>query len=332
MGTIAKVTAGGVTHLVASTAYGTCDTDKNVVAKVATIQDSQEFTLFTGVTVHIKFTYHNTATNPTLNVNNTGAKNIYKYGTDAPGTNERTSWNKGALVSFTYDGTNWMMNDWNDDTNTNTTYTLSTSGNNVVLTPSSGNADTITVPYASNADKLGGASPSESNVASTIVKRNSSGYVYAQYYNEANGAENPASYTSYAVFKDSNGWIRCSSLANFKSWFGAANYATLTNAGSTTGTTAKAFTVPAAATEIIVTGRFSSKILSATVPKALLTASNQEIWLTGGKSNATTSNQGALRCLCNLKLSGTTATLQGVACNNEGTDTTASTTWNLFYR
>lgn len=185
---------------------------------------------------------------------------------------------------------------------------------------------------ATDSSKLGGASPSESATASTIVKRNSSGYVYAVYYNEANGAENPASYTSYAVFKDSNGWLRCSTLANFKAWFGAANYATLTNAGSTTGTTAKGFSVPAAATEIIVTGRFSSKILSTCVPKALLTSSNQEIWLTGGKSAATNGNDGALRCLCYLKISGTTVTLTGLTVNDGATDKTSSTTWNLFYR
>lgn len=39
-------------------------------------------------------------------------------------------------------------------TDNNTTYTLSTSGNNVVLTPSSGSANTITVPYATNAGKV----------------------------------------------------------------------------------------------------------------------------------------------------------------------------------
>ena len=39
----------------------------------------------------------------------------------------------------------------------------------------------VKVNKASDSDKLGGASASESNVASTIVKRNSSGYVYAQY-------------------------------------------------------------------------------------------------------------------------------------------------------
>ena len=90
MGTIAKVTAGGSTHLIASTAYATCATEAATGAKVATVQDSQAFTLVTGVTVHVKFTYANTASSPTLNVNSTGAKNICRYGTTAVGTNTST--------------------------------------------------------------------------------------------------------------------------------------------------------------------------------------------------------------------------------------------------
>lgn len=121
MGTIAKVTAGGATHLVASTAYGTCGTAQGTSAKVATIQDDQEFTLVPGVTVHIKMTNSNTIANPTLNVNSTGAKSIKKYGTTAPSTSSNSSWNAGAVVSFTYDGTYWMMNDW-----LNTTYSSMT--------------------------------------------------------------------------------------------------------------------------------------------------------------------------------------------------------------
>lgn len=118
MGTIGKVTAGGSTHLLASTAYGTCATEATTAAKVATIQDSQAFTLLTGVTVHIKFTYTNTVANPTLNVNSTGAKAIMRYGTTRPSTSTVTSWFAGSVISFTYDGTYWQMNDWNQDANT----------------------------------------------------------------------------------------------------------------------------------------------------------------------------------------------------------------------
>lgn len=120
---IGKITdTSGSTGLIGSTLYGTCTTDANTAAKVGTLSDFD--TLITGVTIHIKFTNTNTATNPTLNVNNTGAKSIYKAGTTAVGTTVGTSWAAGAVVSFTYDGTAWLMNDHVDDTNT--TYSAGT--------------------------------------------------------------------------------------------------------------------------------------------------------------------------------------------------------------
>jgi hypothetical protein len=118
MSYIGKTTVDGTTHLVGSTLYGTCDTAAGTAAKVATLADFDE--LITGVTVHIKFTYSNTASNPTLNINSTGAKNIYRYGTTAPSTSAKTSWQAGSVISFTYDGSYWQMNGWlNDDTDTN---------------------------------------------------------------------------------------------------------------------------------------------------------------------------------------------------------------------
>lgn len=119
MGTISKITAGGATHLIASTCYATCGTAAATAAKVATVQDDQAFTLHTGVTVHVKFTYANGVANPTLNVNSTGAKPIMRYGTTAVSTSAATSWRAGAVVSFTYDGINWLENtgvDTNDNT------------------------------------------------------------------------------------------------------------------------------------------------------------------------------------------------------------------------
>ena len=121
MGTVAKLAAGGATHLIASTAYATCTTAAGTKAKVATIQDSQAFTLIVGTTIHVYFQYTNTASAPTLNVNSTGALPVYKYGTTAVGTNDNTSWSAGAVVSFTYNKNNlstgcWVMNDHIDNT------------------------------------------------------------------------------------------------------------------------------------------------------------------------------------------------------------------------
>ena len=67
------------------------------------------FTLYAGVAINIKFTYSNTAANPTLNVNGTGAKPIIKYGATAAGTTELASWMAGEVVAFVYDGESWVM-------------------------------------------------------------------------------------------------------------------------------------------------------------------------------------------------------------------------------
>ena len=108
MSYVGNIAAGGATHLVGSTLYGTCATAANVAAKVVTCANFDQ--LLTGVEIRVKFTYSNTVANPTLNVNGTGAKSIYRYGTTAPSTTAATSWQAGAVVSFTYVGANWVMN------------------------------------------------------------------------------------------------------------------------------------------------------------------------------------------------------------------------------
>ena len=111
---INKVDLKGSVYNIASTAYATCATASGTAAKAAFIDGtnaSTGFLLETGVTVHVKFTYSNTVANPTLSINGSTAKSIKKYGTTAVGTNEATSWSAGSVVSLTYDGTNWIMND-----------------------------------------------------------------------------------------------------------------------------------------------------------------------------------------------------------------------------
>ena len=83
--------------------FGTCATAAGTAAKAATITG---FKLVTGARIAIKFSAANTVANPTLNVNGTGAKAIKKYGTTAVDVN---AWVAGAVVEFTYDGTNWLM-------------------------------------------------------------------------------------------------------------------------------------------------------------------------------------------------------------------------------
>ncbi len=73
------------------------------------------FNLATGAKVAVKFTVTNTAANPTLNVNGTGAKSLKYRGaaisTDALAANR--------IYEFIYDGTDYVfVGDINTDTNT----------------------------------------------------------------------------------------------------------------------------------------------------------------------------------------------------------------------
>lgn len=104
--------------------FGSCSDAGAQTAKTVTLSDSMAFTLYEGASVFVKFQYANKAANPTLNVNGTGAKNIYRYGTTAPGTSSDESWNAGAVVHLVYDGSAWQMVDW-----LNTVYNNATLGN-----------------------------------------------------------------------------------------------------------------------------------------------------------------------------------------------------------
>ena len=116
MSYVGKVDLDGTQHLVANTLYGTCSSNASEKDKVVTLADYDE--LMTGTMIQVKFTNTNTAVGTvddpiTLNVNGTGAKTVYKHGNVQPGATEVTSWKANSIVSFVYDGANWMMIDVN---------------------------------------------------------------------------------------------------------------------------------------------------------------------------------------------------------------------------
>ena len=126
---IAKVTVGGTTgRRIAPSVYGRCTTAAATVAKTVNLVNDAETTetwasddLFHGLTVYVQFQYANTASSPTLNVNSSGAKPIYRYGTTVPGTSATSSWNAGAIIAFTYDTTVkstgcWLMHNFLNST------------------------------------------------------------------------------------------------------------------------------------------------------------------------------------------------------------------------
>lgn len=88
----------------ATATCGTCSTDSTVDAKVVVCPD---FVLFEGARIQVTFTNANTASAPTLNINNTGAKAIYINKTAASNTNQLL-WTAGSKMEFVYDGTGWI--------------------------------------------------------------------------------------------------------------------------------------------------------------------------------------------------------------------------------
>lgn len=109
-GVVAKINPGDKDYAIAPSAYGYCETAAATAAKVV---DMTGFKLYTGVTIFVKFKERNAASNPTLNVNGTGAKNIYRYGTTRPGTTDAANgWVAGAVLAFTYDGSAWIEHYW----------------------------------------------------------------------------------------------------------------------------------------------------------------------------------------------------------------------------
>ena len=105
---ISKITAGGGTHLISQTFYGTCATAAATAAKEVIVNDptiTNAITLVNGMTMAVKFTNANGVASPKITVYNSGTaasptkgsttliaeKAIMRYGTTAPSTNAASS-------------------------------------------------------------------------------------------------------------------------------------------------------------------------------------------------------------------------------------------------
>lgn len=131
--------------------YGVCDTAADVQTKEVTIAG---LTITTGTTIHVCFTYNNTASAPQLSVNGGTAISMVQYGTTAVGTTNATSgWLAGSVVSLTYNGTFWVRD---QGYNTNSTYSNASLGNGRgTCTPTSGST-ALAVTFSSYALNTGG--------------------------------------------------------------------------------------------------------------------------------------------------------------------------------
>ena len=93
--------------------YGTCSTAAGTAAKTVTIDFSGTLSLFTGLTIRVKFSNANSAASPTLNVNGTGAKSLI-----CPGFTGTVTWPANTVIDITYNGSQWVF--YSPDTYTKT--------------------------------------------------------------------------------------------------------------------------------------------------------------------------------------------------------------------
>ena len=114
------------------THFGTCSTAAATAAKTVALTG---FSLVTGAMVFVKFTVTNTAANPTLNVNSTGAKAIMYRGSAISAGYLAAN----RVYAFLYDGTDW---EFVGDIDTNTTYSHPTTSGNKHI-PSGGSSGQI---------------------------------------------------------------------------------------------------------------------------------------------------------------------------------------------
>lgn len=107
--------------------YGTCATAAATAAKVVSVSSDQNFSLRVGVIVGVKFsntnTYSNVTSSPiTLNVNSTGAKNIWYNTTHSGAGNTGTYTTPYGVANrynyYMYDGTYWVWVSHGFDANT----------------------------------------------------------------------------------------------------------------------------------------------------------------------------------------------------------------------
>lgn len=100
--------------------YAVCNTGASTAQKTITVPEITELT--SGLSINVKFTNTNSASNPKLKLNDFAAAPIYQYGSTAAGTAAATTgWQAGAVVQLTYDGNGWVRD---QGYNTNSTYNV----------------------------------------------------------------------------------------------------------------------------------------------------------------------------------------------------------------
>ena len=104
--------------------YGTCSTAGSTSAKVVSISD-KNWSLKVGTIIGVYFINRNTASNVTLNVNNTGAKNIFYSNANYTGNDRWITGETNSIIYYMYTGTVWVWISNSANRNTDTTPAIS---------------------------------------------------------------------------------------------------------------------------------------------------------------------------------------------------------------
>ena len=109
-------------------AYGTCATAAATAAKVVTVTGNTNWKLAVGSEIVVKFTNTNTASNCTLNVNGTGAKQIWYNNAVYTAASSTVSGYANRYIRYMYDGTYWVWMGYSLDANTWTAASATANG------------------------------------------------------------------------------------------------------------------------------------------------------------------------------------------------------------
>lgn len=174
--------------------YGTCSTAADTAAKTVACTG---FSLATGSEITVKFTVTNTAANPTLNVNSTGAKAIYYRG---------AAISAGYLAAnrtytFRYNGTQYELV---GDIDTNTTYSNMTAA----TADAAGKAGLVPAPAAGKQASFlrgDGTWVVPTNTKNTAGSTNSSSKLFL--IGATSQAANPQTYSHDTVYVGTDGCL-----------------------------------------------------------------------------------------------------------------------------
>lgn len=262
--------------------YGYCTTAAGTVAKTVTVSPAVT-ELTTGLTIAVKMQYANTGSNPTLNVNSLGAKAIKRYGTTAAGTSAAANWNANSVVMLTYDGTYWMLADWNNTTYSGMSdaeYQAGTSTTNRLITPARLKAAIeLHAPVQSVNGQTGAVTIAVPNKTSDLT--NDSGFITSAPVTSVNGQTGAVTVnvpTKTSDLTNDSGFLTSVPVTSVNSKTGAVSL-TASDVGALPSSTA----IPSATSDLTNDSGF---ITASSVPSASSTAPAMDGTASAGTSTA----------------------------------------------